>query len=69
MKTFIDLGVPKKFADKLSERGIASPFEIQEAALPDGLAGLDVCGKHSLWVNLVAYGLKHIPLRITRRES
>ncbi|MEY4796124.1 MAG: hypothetical protein RLZZ105_550, partial [Actinomycetota bacterium] len=25
MKTFIELGVPKKFADKLSERGIASP--------------------------------------------
>ncbi len=26
-------------------RGITSPFEIQEATLPDGLAGLDVCGK------------------------
>ena len=45
MKTFIDLGVPKKFADMLSNRGIESPFEIQEAALPDGLAGMDVCGK------------------------
>ena len=45
MKTFVDLGVPKKFAEKLTARGIASPFEIQEAALPDGLAGLDVCGK------------------------
>ena len=45
MKTFIEIGVPKKFADMLSSRGIASPFEIQEAALPDGLAGLDVCGK------------------------
>jgi superfamily II DNA/RNA helicase len=45
VKTFIEIGVPKKFADMLSSRGIASPFEIQEAALPDGLAGLDVCGK------------------------
>ena len=45
MKSFVDLGVPAKFADKLSARGIASPFEIQEAALPDGLAGNDVCGK------------------------
>jgi len=45
MKTFLGLGVPAKFADKLTQRGIATPFEIQAAALPDGLAGLDVCGK------------------------
>jgi len=45
VKSFIDLGVPKKFADKLTARGISSPFEIQESALPDGLAGHDVCGK------------------------
>lgn len=45
MKSFIDLGVPAKFAEKLAARGIATPFEIQTAALPDGLAGHDVCGK------------------------
>ena len=45
MNSFIDLGVPAKFADKLTARGIATPFEIQAAALPDGLAGHDVCGK------------------------
>ncbi len=45
MKSFIDLGVPAKFADKLTARGIATPFEIQTAAIPDGLAGHDVCGK------------------------
>ncbi|MCX6531864.1 MAG: DEAD/DEAH box helicase [Actinobacteria bacterium] len=45
MKSFIDLGVPAKFAEKLTARGITTPFEIQAAALPDGLAGHDVCGK------------------------
>ena len=34
-----------KFAEKLTARGITTPFEIQAAALPDGLAGHDVCGK------------------------
>lgn len=46
MKTFIELGVPKKFADMLSGRGIESPFEIQEAALPDGLAGMEIGRAH-----------------------
>ena len=45
MKSFIDLGVPAKFAEKLTARGITTPFEIQAAALPDGLAGHDECGK------------------------
>ncbi|MBJ7397217.1 MAG: DEAD/DEAH box helicase [Ilumatobacteraceae bacterium] len=45
MKSFIELGVPAKFAEKLTARGITTPFEIQAAALPDGLAGHDVCGK------------------------
>ena len=45
MKTFLELGVPTKFAEKLAARGISTPFEIQAAALPDGLNGHDVCGK------------------------
>ena len=45
MKTFLELGVPAKFVEKLSARGISTPFEIQAAALPDGLNGHDVCGK------------------------
>ena len=45
MRSFIELGVPAKFAEKLTARGITTPFEIQAAALPDGLAGHDVCGK------------------------
>ena len=45
MKTFLELGVPTKFAEKLEARGISTPFEIQAAALPDGLNCHDVCGK------------------------
>jgi superfamily II DNA/RNA helicase len=32
-------------AERLERRGIAEPFPIQAAALPDALAGRDVCGK------------------------
>lgn len=43
--TFADLGVPSDIARRLAERGIDSPFEIQQATIPDALAGRDVCGK------------------------
>ncbi|MDH5236555.1 MAG: DEAD/DEAH box helicase, partial [Acidimicrobiia bacterium] len=43
--TFRDLGVSDPVAQVLLDRGIESPFPIQELALPDALAGRDVCGK------------------------
>ena len=43
--TFRDLGVAADFAGLLAERGVTSPFAIQTAAIPDALAGRDVCGK------------------------
>jgi superfamily II DNA/RNA helicase len=43
--TFVELGVPADLADRLARRGIAAPFAIQAATIPDGLAGRDVCGK------------------------
>jgi ATP-dependent RNA helicase RhlE len=43
--TFRALGVSAPIADALAERGIASPFEIQERVLPDALAGQDVLAK------------------------
>ena len=43
--TFRDLGVPAELADSLAARGIAEPFPIQAATLPDSLAGRDVCGR------------------------
>jgi superfamily II DNA/RNA helicase len=43
--TFESLGVPAKLARRLLERGIAAPFPIQAATIPDALDGRDVCGK------------------------
>ena len=42
---FADLGIDQDLVDALVERGITAPFEIQALAIPDGLAGRDVCGK------------------------
>jgi len=43
--TFADLGVSDGLVTALSSRGITEPFAIQEIAIPDALAGRDVCGK------------------------
>ncbi len=43
--TFADLGTPPEIVDVLAERGIHTPFPIQAATIPDGLAGRDVCGR------------------------
>ncbi len=43
--TFADLGVPTHLCARLDELGIAAPFPVQAATLPDALAGRDVCGK------------------------
>src|SRR5579863_7279804 len=41
---FSDLGVPQVLCAALQKRGIAAAFPVQVAALPDCLAGRDVCG-------------------------
>jgi superfamily II DNA/RNA helicase len=43
--TFGALGVPDAIARRISARGIAAPFPIQAATLPDALAGRDVSGR------------------------
>jgi superfamily II DNA/RNA helicase len=43
--TFASLGVPTSLARSLAGRGIAEPFPIQAATLPDALAGRDVSGR------------------------
>ena len=45
MLSFDELGVPAGLTASLLARGIASPFPIQAACLPDALAGRDVCGR------------------------
>ena len=41
--TFADLGVDPKVVRVLEAQGIVSPFEVQIAAIPDAMAGKDVC--------------------------
>jgi superfamily II DNA/RNA helicase len=43
--TFDELGVPARLTAVLADLGIATPFPIQAATLPDSLAGRDVLGR------------------------
>ena len=43
--TFADLGLCDEFVVALAAKGITAPFPIQTLAIPDALAGRDVCGK------------------------
>ena len=43
--TFADLGLCDEIVVALAARGITAPFPIQALAIPDALAGRDVCGK------------------------
>lgn len=43
--SFADLGVPARLCAVLDRRGIAEPFPIQAATLPDALAGRDIAAQ------------------------
>ena len=43
--TFAELGVPSALVAALAARGVEQPFEVQALAIPDVLAGRDVCGR------------------------
>ncbi len=43
--TFSDLGLPATLVDVLAAEGITAPFPIQQATMPDALAGRDVLGR------------------------
>jgi superfamily II DNA/RNA helicase len=45
LTSFTSLGVPARLSDVLSEAGIDTPTPIQQATLPDSLAGRDVLGR------------------------
>lgn len=45
MVSFSDLGLPRDIVAVLGRQGIERPFPIQEAAIPDALAGRDVLGR------------------------
>ncbi|CAA9243604.1 MAG: ATP-dependent RNA helicase RhlE [uncultured Acidimicrobiales bacterium] len=61
MPTFADLGVPSDLLAALERAGVTDPFPIQTAALPDALAGRDVCGRAPTGSGkTLAYGLAAI---------
>jgi len=67
--TFDALGVSGDLVAALSERGISSPFPIQELTVPDALAGRDVCGKAKTGSGkTLAFGLPIIE-RVGRADS
>ncbi len=43
--SFADLGLPVELVDALTEQGITQPFPIQQATVPDALAGRDLLGR------------------------
>lgn len=43
--SFASLGVPDDLVSVLDQQGITEPFPIQEVAIPDALAGKDICGQ------------------------
>ncbi|GAA3744424.1 hypothetical protein GCM10023082_46400 [Streptomyces tremellae] len=43
--TFGDLGLPESIVRKLAQNGVAVPFPIQAATIPDALAGKDILGR------------------------
>ena len=45
MTSFANLGLPRDVVSVLNRQGITEPFPIQEAAIPDALAGKDVLGR------------------------
>ncbi|MEX0667764.1 MAG: DEAD/DEAH box helicase [Acidimicrobiia bacterium] len=45
MSTFADLGVPPRLVEVLTKQSIIEPFPIQEATIPDLMAGRDVLGR------------------------
>ncbi|MDY5784645.1 MULTISPECIES: DEAD/DEAH box helicase [unclassified Corynebacterium] len=45
MTSFADLGLPAPIVRVLGKQGITDAFPIQEAAIPDALAGMDVLGR------------------------
>jgi superfamily II DNA/RNA helicase len=66
--TFDALGVSADLVSALTESGITTPFPIQELAVPDALAGRDVCGQAKTGSGkTLAFGLPIIE-RVGRAE-
>ena len=59
--SFADLGLPPSLVHALSRSGIATPFPVQAATIPDALTGRDVLGRASTGAGkTLAFGLPMI---------
>jgi superfamily II DNA/RNA helicase len=66
--TFPALGVPADLCGALRAAGITHPFPVQEATLPDALAGHDLCGRAPTGSGkTLAFGIPLVA-RVTRAE-
>jgi len=71
--SFADAGLPDSLVTALARRGIAAPFPVQAAALPDALTGADVLGRAATGSGkTLAFGLAVLArvldgARVTRR--
>ena len=69
MTTFSSLGVSPDLVATLAERGITDAFPIQALAIPDAMAGRDVCGKAKTGSGkTLAFGLPIVE-RLEKAES
>lgn len=67
---FVKLGVPPILAGQLAAAGIAEPFPIQSATIPDALAGRDVLGRGQTGSGkTLAFGLPLITQLALRRPG
>ncbi len=58
LPTFAELGLPNRIVNALVRRGIAEPFPIQAATIPDILAGRDLLGRAATGAGkTLAFGL------------
>lgn len=66
---FGELGVPEVLVEQLAAEGIESPFPIQQATIPDALAGRDVLGRGQTGSGkTLAYGLPTV-MRISEGDK
>ncbi|RAY14633.1 RNA helicase [Actinomadura craniellae] len=68
--TFAELGLPVELVSALARQGIESPFPIQEACIPDVLAGRDVLGRGKTGSGkTLAFGLPMLARLAGRRAA
>ena len=68
--TFADLGVPASLVGALHRAGIAEPFAIQQATLPDAIAGRDVLARAQTGSGkTLAFGLALLTRMVGRRAT